>query len=303
MIFGIVAMILVGISWTLYGYVMGKAPKRNIEVTILLIVSSLLGFVLTASVGLWKGFPKVGNTALLIALGSQILCGIFNYTQLELMSKAMQKGPNGIIWSILQSGFIFPFFMGIVFFHEPLTLVRLLGFAVVLASLYLFGTGKNDPEKQYGNWKIYAFAAFAVTGCSQSLSNLPSYFPEAGAVDSAWRTAGFCTGMALGGTVMELRKGIVSFAGKLKEGVCNGRFWIYCLMMQGVTFIANYFLLYPGMDSLSRHKAGAVSYPLMVSSCIIAFDIFSLVILREKHKAAQWAALLLCIAGVVALSL
>ena len=303
MIFGITAMILVGISWTAYGYVMGEAPKKNIKVSILLIFSFLFGMILTLAVGLWKGFPQVSSQGLYIALGTQLLRGLVNYVQLELMSKAMQKGPNGIIWSILQSGFIFPFFMGIVFFHEPLTMIRFLGFAVVLASLYLFGSGKNDPGKQYGSWRICTFAAFAVTGCSQLLSTLPSYFPEAEAVDSSWRTVGFCAGMALGGTFMELRKGIESFASGIKKEFCNPRFRLFCLALPLVTFISNDLLLYPGLDSLSRCKAGAISYPLMVSSCIIAFDIISLTVLREKHNASQWAALLLCIAGVVALSL
>lgn len=303
MVFGIIAMILMGSNWTMYGYAMGQAPKRNIDITFLLITTSLFGFLLSLSVGICKGFPQTENAALLLALGSQFLCGVVNFYQLKLMSKAMQVGPNGIIWSILQSGFIFPFFMGIVFFHEPLTAMRLLGFFVVLASLYLFGTGKEDPEKKYGSWKIYTFAAFAVTGVCQSLNNLPSYFPGAAAVDSSWRAAFFCIGMACGGIFAEIRGGVKQFFSQYSTQLHQREFWLFCILLEGISFLFRYFLLYPGMDSLSLHKAGAIAFPLMVSSCIIIFDLFSLLVLREKHRPSQWAALALCIAGAVALSL
>ena len=57
------------------------------------------------------------------------------------------------------------------------------------------------------------------------------------------------------------------------------------------------------MDSLSKAGAGAIAYPLMVCSCLLVFDLISLFLLREKHRPVQWAALFLCLAGVLGLSL
>ena len=48
---------------------------------------------------------------------------------------------------------------------------------------------------------------------------------------------------------------------------------------------------------------GAISYPLMVSSCILAFSVYSLVKLRERNSLAQYAAFVGCLAGIVLVSL
>ena len=73
-----------------------------------------------------------------------------------------------------------------------------------------------------------------------------------------------------------------------------------CLV--GFDIVGNYFLLYPGMDSLAKAGAGAISYPIMVGACIIGFEIYSIVILREKRTLIQFVALLLCLLGVASLA-
>lgn len=100
MFWAIISMVLVGSSWTMYGVVMGKAPKEKIDVSSLLFLSTLLSALISFAAGMAEGLPQASvGTSLLISL---ILagCGIFNYYQLAVMSKAMQKGPNGIIWSV-----------------------------------------------------------------------------------------------------------------------------------------------------------------------------------------------------------
>ena len=67
--------------------------------------------------------------------------------------------------------------------------------------------------------------------------------------------------------------------------------------------VTSYLLLYPGMDILSRAGIGSVAYPVMVGSCIIFFELFSVLILREKRQLAQWIALALCLLGVVGICL
>lgn len=67
--------------------------------------------------------------------------------------------------------------------------------------------------------------------------------------------------------------------------------------------VSSYLLLYPGMDILSRAGIGSVAYPIMVGSCIIFFEIFAILVLREKRRPAQWLALALCLLGVVGICL
>ena len=68
-------------------------------------------------------------------------------------------------------------------------------------------------------------------------------------------------------------------------------------------FLSSFCLMYPGMDVLSKLGIGAIAYPLMVGSCIIFFELFSIIILREKRQILQWIALVLCLAGAVGISI
>lgn len=296
MLFGIVAMILVGVSWTALGYVMGEAPKRKIDPGILLFLSAALALTVSLIVGLLQGLPRTSAAGLWLAIGSLLLGGILNYFQLDLMSRAMQRGPNGIIWSIIQMGFVFPFFMGILFFGVPLGVWRMAGFWAIMVSLLLFGAGPNAHES--GKWKGLTLSAFLMTGANQSLSNLPSYFPAADAVSSVWRTAAFAGGLMLAALAMKCldRK---NFFPDLKRQARRRELWRYCLLLEGFELIFSFFLFYPGMDCLSHAGAGAIAYPVMVSSCLIGFELFAVLILREKRTPMQRAALLLSLIGII----
>ena len=299
MLFGITAMILVGSSWTVCGYVMGRAPKEKVEIPLLLFFSMSVTLAVSLIIGSIQGVPQTTARGIAIVALSQILSGFFNFWQLEWMSKAMQKGNNGIVWSIVQSGFIFPFFMGIIFFNVPLTWIRLLAFLAALASVTLFGIAQGGKGSRV---LLIAFAAFFMTGISQSLSNLPSYFPEAESVSSIWRTAGVSCGFLSGVFFCKSRE-LAAFVKDIPSAAVNPKIWKFTFLMVGLELFAHYLLLFPGMDSLSKAGAGAIAYPLMVCACLLVFDLISLFILKEKHRPVQWAALFLCLLGVIGLSL
>ena len=61
----------------------------------------------------------------------------------------------------------------------------------------------------------------------------------------------------------------------------NKHFWKYIVMLNAFSLFSSYFLYYPGMDALAKAGIGAVSYPLMIGSCIVGFNLYSLFILRE----------------------
>lgn len=299
MIFGITAMILVGAGWTIYGGIMSKAPKEKVNISVLLFWAFTLAFVLSTVCGVFQGIPQTTARGLAIALFATMISGFFNFWQLEIMSGAMQKGHNGTIWGIVQSGFILPFFMGILFFDVPLTWARGIGLLLALTSVILSGISQGAGS---GKWLIPAFAAFLMTGINQCMSNLPSYFPEAENVSSVWRTAGLSLGFILGAISCNIFS-LPGFIRDIAAGAVTWKVWKYCLLLDGVNIISSYFFLYPGMDSLSESGVGAIAYPLMVCACLLVFDLYSLFILREKHTLVQWAVLLLCMLGVVGLSL
>ena len=298
MTFGIIAMVLVGCSWTVCGYIMGNAPKHNIDSKLLLFFGALLSFVLSFSYGIATMHPITSYTGYIFCFVVLVFSGIFNFFQLDIMSLAMQRGPNGVIWTITQAGFILPFLMGIVFFDVKLSWYMVIGFASILISLVFFGMTQSNSGQ--GKWKLLVSIAFLMAGLGQCFSNIPSYYAETNAVSGAFRTAFWSIGMMIGAILVNIKK-IKTLAMGVKDYSKRFEVWKYAFMLQIFELIASLFLLFYGMDALSNAGVGAIAYPLMVCSCLICFEVISIAILREKKTILQVVALLLCLAGVVLL--
>lgn len=300
LLLGITAMVLVGCSWSVDGYVMGKAPRQGIHIPVLLFLTYLVSTAVSGIAGVVQGIPAVSVQGFLIGFGALFLQGVFNSFQLEIMSRAMQRGPNGIIWTMTQSGFIFPFAMGILFFQVPLGILRGIGFLLILASLYLFGRSSGGDGDTAGKWRLLAVSAFILTGISQCLSNLPSYFAEAEPVTSEWRTFAASLGFMAGALLMRWRD-LGVFLKDVRCSVRNSLIWKYCGLLNLFAIVSSILLLYPGMDRLSRCGYGAIAYPLMVCACLIFFELFAILVLHEKRSTTQKIALGLCLLGTIAL--
>ena len=213
------------------------------------------------------------------------------------MARAMQKGPNGIIWTITQSGFIFPFAMGIICFGVPLLLWRAVGFVLIIASLIIFGCGGKSSQAS-GKWKILALAAFLVTGISQCLSNLPSYIDNAEVISEKWRTAAFALGLMSGCVIVKIRE-LPALFKSVREELGNRNVWWMGALGAFSNLIFSILFLYPGMNALEKCGSGVIAYPIMVCSCLIVFELYSIIFLREKRSVMQIIALLLCLAGAI----
>ena len=295
LIFGIFAMVMVGAGWTVFGYIMGEAPKKGIDVTGLMLIFTGVEFSLSLIAALSTGIPEVSLSGWVICCGILVACGIVNYFQLDVLSKAMQKGPNGIIWTITQSGFVFPFAVGIIFFGVPLEKVRIIGFACIIISLCVFGFC-GDNNKASGKWKLLAIAAFLITGLSQVLSNLPSYFEEAKKVTPMWRTAAFALGLICGCMIVRMRR-LPELFRTVRQQLKQREVWKMAAWGSLTNLVTSIIFLYPGMDALAKVGRGAIAYPVMVCSCLIVFELYAIIVLREKRSFFQMMALLFCIAG------
>lgn len=297
--FGITAMILVGTSWCLIGYVMGQAPKKQLNVdTVLLAVSAvsiLVSAILFVSFG--NHFTGTGRE-LLFCLGCYFGCGLLNNIMLYLMSKAMQRGPNGIIWVCIQSAMIFPFLVGILFYGDIFNVFRGIGIVLLLIALFMFGFLK-DNTVQGGKWRLITFSAFLITGCIQTLATAPSFYDFARSIDSALRVLATQTGGFASVILMLLIRREKNFGPAMRETLRRPLLWGYILIMQGFALIFSYMLLYPGLDVMAEHHLGGIAYPLMVASSIIGFSLFSVIQLKERFSVPQLIALTICILGII----
>ena len=299
--FGIIAMVIVGSSWCLVGLVMGDAPKRGIEPSLVQlgggIFSVLFSLMIVIVTSAYSTAPF--KATFLICLTYFVGSGI-NFVMLQLMSKAMQLGPNGVIWSIIQSSLVFPFICGIVFFNVEFTVLRGLGIALLLTALILFAFTKDNSRKTSGaKWKILAFICMVIAAIQQNLSTMPSYFEVSRGVPSIVRSLSAASGTLFAAIIWNLIQMTPERWEQIKKNVKNLTLWKYIAVLQLFGLVFAYTLLYPGMDVMAGKGLGGMCYPMMVGSCIISFTLSSIWILKEKVRAIQLAALIVCIGGLI----
>lgn len=296
MTFGIIAMILVGISWIIWGFVAGVAGKRNLNMGLLVAISAIIGFAATLPTILMQKLPDFSAGNLWLITGLVILGGIFNFLQLQWMGKAMKYGPNGIIWSFIQLGFICPFAVGIIFFNVPMSWSFAIAVLLVIAALVIFAVSADNNTR--GKWLLFTIGAFFATCSCQSLQNIPSYIKGVENVSGSWRTLAFFTGLILGCLIyMIFDRNMRSETAVMLK---NKFAWFYAVLIDVVEVAACALLLYPGMDALAKAGQGAIATQLMTASSIVAFELYAVGILREKRSWLQVTALFCCLASIAA---
>ncbi len=297
--FGITAMVITGFSWCLIGFIMGAAPKRGIDPSLV----QLFGYVFSVAAGFLVMFATGSvphGSILVIALTFLVymICGVIIFCQLNVLSYAMQRGPNGIIWAVNQSAMIFPFIGGILFFGVALTIPRLIGIITLLSALVFFGIGKDNSNNK-GGWKIPAFICLILSAVQQNLQTAPSYFEEARIVNSIVRTQAASFGGLLAAVIYNLSRLTPERKKLIRENIGNKMLWKYVFLWQFFGLLFSYALMYPGMDAMADHGMGGMCYPMMVGAAIISFTLTSILFLKEKIRGIQLLAMLLCIAGLI----
>ncbi len=302
--FGILAMVIVGSSWCLVGLVMGDAPKRGIEPGLVLLFGNSLSVAASVVVMFATGsVPACSWRITSATCGAYFVAGMMNFFMQLIMAYAMQRGPNGIIWVIIQSALVFPFLGGVIFFGVELTFARAVGILLLLAALLLFGVAKENSNARGGNWRLPAFLCLAICAVQQNIQTAPSYYEEARAVGSIVRSLSAAGGGLAGAIFYHLARRNAERKAQLRRNLFQPTLWKYIGALQFFNLLFAYTLLYPGMNAMADAGLGGMCYPMMTGSCIISFTISSIWLLKEKLRPLQAAALGICFSGLVLLCL
>ena len=298
MLFAISALIFVGLTWTLAGIVVGSAAKHGLKTGFIQFCGAIISVLI--SLGVLCFMPRTGTSpqVFCVVMGVLVAAGAINFTMLEFMAAAMQRGQNGLIWSLIQSALVIPFVVGVIFFGSELNSVRGTGVFLIVLSIIILGTQKKNGPQEKGKWRLLTFIAFILAGLTITLINSPSYFRQADTVTSVQRALAVALGTFLASTIRNLyTAGKKNILKEFSEHIRNKRFIFYILTFQGFGIISGYFLIYPAMNALAKAGTGAIAYPLMISSCIIGFNLYSMFMLREKWTFLQVLATFGCIIG------
>ena len=301
MLMALTLLVLVGIVWTTTGVVMSCIARKGIAAEPMQCASFLIGSMACLALLPLYPSPDVKDSFAIFALGMYFLAGVLNFFLNTTMAAAMKRGPNSLVWAILQAGMLFPFIFGICFHDVQPKPLRLLGMVVMLIALALISISKDDTSKASDNtWLLLSFLAFRIVGVQQIVATEPSYYVE---TRSGIPTIHRCLALCLGNFVATLPSTLrLSF----KEGISvfkDKRLWLYALLLIASILFEKLFLFFKGIDMMAKLERGAISYPVMVISCIAVFSLYSIIILREKVTWKSATGLVLCTLGIVLVSI
>ncbi len=299
---GIVMVMMVGLTWLVAGALLGRGPRYGILTPVFLFINIIGCALVAAPFALGgEGFPSWDAPGVTKAFICFFCSGIGNALQLVLMSLAMGRGPNGVIWSIIQSGFVFPLIFGMVFMGSKCTMWTLLGVTMMLVSLFVIGVGKDEPgtSAKRGDWKLVCFSSFLVTGVSQLCSAYPFYQEGGCRIPGPWISLIGYFGYGVILLICLVFTHRLKLAGVFWEQFHKRKFWWYEFLLVVASYPVGVLLLYPGMTRVSQAGQGAIAYPVAVMSSITGFEIYALFVLREHRTRSQLAALALGLCGIL----
>ena len=284
---------------------MGGVARKGIAVELMQGLSFFLGtIVCLAMLPLYPSLEVNGGFAWL-ALGMYFLVGVLNCFLNITIAAAMKQGPNSLVWAILQSGMLIPFLFGICFHHVAAGPLRLLGMCSMLAALAILSMGKHGENNATGSsWLLPSFVAFLIVGVQQTISNEPSYYQETRAgIPIIYRCLALCSGNLAATLPSLLRFSHKGGLHQLREAFKGKWLWLYAIILQVSILIEKLLLSFNAMDMMAKLGNGAISYPVMVISCIAGFTLYSILFLHERVTWRSVTGLFLCTLGIVLLSL
>ncbi len=300
-----------GLSWVPIGAVVGHIERRGYSLVFyqifscaVCVASGLIGWTTSQEVF----FPRSGcpSRTMVLVVSALVVCGVFDYLMFVFMGRAMKRGPNAIVWAIIQSGLIYPFLMGWLIFHVPAGPRRLCGIAMIVASIFFYASRGGASKQRDGAsgmslraWLPAALFGMLCCGINQCCANLPSYLEGGKDFSGAFRTSVTHLALLLAGVAHLAIKHVRGDKSLLPPSGQIRTLAVYAVVMGIIAFLTGKYLAYPGLDKLQRLGVGSMGYPVMVASCIIGFFPYGLLVLRERIDLRQTIGAILGLAGIL----
>lgn len=306
---GLLLLIGTGFSWVLTGAIVGLIARRGYRTVVYQLTLCVLGLITTATIACLNPdtvLPPAGipfKTWFWVSLGC-FVNGFFNYFVILFMSEGMKRGPNSLVWAIIQSGLIYPFLMGTFVFHVPMPFTRALGILLIIVSIFLYAVreGKSattSPNKNTSkSWFIFALLGMLSSGINQSGGNLPSFLNQGQEFSAFYRSVCSYIGLLTATFGHILLNGARGNWFKLRPGELKT-----VATITSIAFVIGYAvsvtLFYPGLDCLENLGRGSMGFPIIVCSCIIGFFPYGLLVLREKLRPLQLIGACIGVLGIL----
>jgi len=256
-----------------YARLGGKSLTFNIN-------KALIGALLFLIVGIIGGFSLHLETMLFAVVYGVLLCA-----SMHTGFKALSMGPMALTSMIASFSLLIPFSFGIIFWGESLTILKFVGIALLLFSIFLINSRKESGFST--KWLFYALATLLSNGLCSVIQKLHQLsFPTLYKTEFMFWSL-LCVSLILTVTHM---------ASKTEKA--RPRFSLLGMASGVGNCVANYIVLY-----LSATENASVLFPIISVSNIIAVWAMGIILFKEKLRSLQTVGLIIGVISVVLLKI
>ena len=289
MLNAIFLLLLTGLIWSAVGVLIGAAPSDRDR---LYSFYSLNGILFTAFVWITQP-PSAASPDEVLRLAALMMpSALMEVFAFLLLKRAMDRGSQGIAWSIAQSAMVIPFLGAVFFLHNQSTAAQWTGLACSLLSLVLFGRDKpsNGTAGNDATYFRLVFGSFALIGLGSFLRLIPGYAGFS-AETLTWR-------LPLQSPVGMVFWTTICLAKRIWE---PNRVWRISLPYAIVVALGQ-ISFYAATDAADALRITSVVMPVTTGTCILGFALWCQFIRREHLSRGGWLAVALAIVGIALLS-
>lgn len=253
--------------------------RKDGDSVIFNINKSAVGAILFLIVGLVGGFT-VHLPTVLFGAGY----GLFLCCSMYTGFKALATGPMALTSMIASFSLIIPFFFGIFFWNEEISVFKIVGIALLLLSVGLINAKREEGFSL--RWLGLALLTLLFNGVFSVLQKLHQiHFP------TLYRTEFMFWAFALIFAILTVTK----FSSK-KQRKISFRFSLLGMTAGILDGLTNYIVLY-----LSATENASVVFPVVSVAKIMAVWIIGVTVFKERLRPLQVAGLLLGVASIALL--
>ena len=254
-------------------------------------------------------FPEVKMLAICL------LSGISNASFLVFWMLAIRVNSMVSVDVGLTLGSLIPSVLCLVLFGEEFSLLKMLGFAVILASTFILsGGGSNDKKKKLSGILLLILAAVGdgMSGFSQQLYR--QYYTASGSISGdmyypktvfhlyTYVFAAIVLFAVLIGYRIFMRKEIkdvTSGSSEIRKRALTARAVIHIFIMAVCLFAANYLQTVATSD---YNLSSQIMYPVIRGGCLVTVNIVAMIFFGERITRRSIVGSLVAVLGILIMS-
>ncbi len=302
MFHGLIWIIATGVSWASISAVMSNVARYRVPTFLFYSIGAVLTAVM-AWVFLvdWRAAVNMPLGDFLIAAPAFLIPGLINVVSQAVMVRTLKLGHNGLSVAIRNCAGTVPFMVGFLFLDARVYWFNWVGLLLITSGFVLITLSrkKSASDKKTGfsmKWLMFALASMMLSGTFQTFNTLATMKFNT-VVKLGMATPLLMTCCAAG----YISAFLIWQRDSLKIWGFSGQVLRYAAVW-AVLALLSYYFMFKTLDVMRDINAAALVFPTVMGVNVCCFFTYSKFKLREPYTFVNICCLLMCLLGVVMLS-